>query len=451
MKNLKRMVLALVLCSVLVAGTALAQTTTETTTPVASGEKTVLTFCNWGDGTEQKMFESIFQRYMAEHPDVEINYLFIPWGEYMTKLNTMAASGTMPDMGQMIEHSSLLWAEYGMFEDVSDVFNSGAIAPRIDAVSFKGKYGSVLGSSYINEVTVLFYDKDYCDKMGVTVPSDPENAWTWDEFLQACIKLTVDVNGKHPGEEGFDANNIAVYGVSDVSYDIMAMSNGGGIYNRDYTEVWLDKPETIEAIQAVADLRNVYHVSPTSAVRDAIGGGNNPLMTKKIAMHFAGQYCMLWYGDYIKSGELNLGVGVLPKMKELVTTNSGPAVTIFKGCKNVAVAKDLLSYIYKTDNIIDEIHNGLWMPSEAAWYTDPALISRWVDESSIHPQSYKGAIKMAKDYCVPNAFYYLKNTNELNSLLAPLDQVFLGEKTAEEVIKNEIMPNFTPVFQENFE
>lgn len=449
-KNWGRIVLVLMLCSMLSIGTVFAETSTETTA-MTSDEKVVLTFCNWGDGTEQKMFESIFARYMEEHPNVEINYLFIPWGEYMTKLNTMAASGTMPDMGQMIEHSSLLWAEYDMFEDVSDLYENGSIAPRIDAVTFKETDSGYLGSSYINEVVVLFYDKDYTDKMGVTVPSEPEDAWTWDEFVEACIKLTVDKNGKHPGEEGFDPENIDVYGVSDVSFELMALSNGGGIYSRDYTEVVLDKPESIEAIQAVADLRNVYHVSPTSAAREAIGGGNNPLMTRKIAMHFAGQYCLLWYGDYIKTNELNLGVGVLPKMKELVTTNSGPAVTIFKGSKHVDVAKDLLTFIYKTENIIDEIHNGLWMPSEAAWYTDEALISRWVDESEIHPQEYKGIIKMARDYCVPNSFYYIKNQNELSSLLAPLDQVWLGEKTAEEVVINEIMPFFVPVFEENFD
>lgn len=174
------------------------------------------------------MFEDVFARYMADHPNVEINYLYIPHGEYMTKLNTMAASGTMPDMGQMIEHSSLLWAENDMFLDVSDLYESGKIASRMPAVTFSETENGYLGSSFIQEVVILFYNKDYTEKMGVTVPTEVEDAWTWDEFVAAAKKLTTDKNGKHPDEEGFDPENIDVYGVADVNPEIMALSNGGG-------------------------------------------------------------------------------------------------------------------------------------------------------------------------------------------------------------------------------
>lgn len=446
MKNLRKPLFALLLCVMMIAGTVgLAQG--------ASDEKIVITFCNWGDGTEQRMFEDVFARYMQDHPEVTINYLYIPHGEYMTKLNTMAASGTMPDMGQMIEHSSLLWAENDMFLDVRDLYEDGTIEPRMPAVTFAETENGYLGSSFIQEVVILFYDKDYTEANGVTIPTSVEDAWTWDEFVAVAKRLTVDANGVHADEEGFDPNNIDVYGVSDISSEIMAISNGGGYFSPDGKELWLDKPETIEAIQKVADLMNVHHVSPMPTTRDAIGGGNNPLMTKKVAMHTAGQYCLLWYGDFIPTGEINLGVGVLPKMKELATINSGPAITIFKDSKYPEVCKDILSYFYKTENILDNIHMGLWMPSEQSWYEDEALKSKWVDESDIHPAEYKdGIIDMAKNHVVPNPFYVLGNTNELYSLIsAPLDQVWLGERTAEDVILNDIMPEVTPVFEEYWE
>lgn len=447
-----RTILSMVLCILLALGAlpAFAAQVESEKQEAPDGEKVVLTFANWGDGTEQKMFEDVFARYCAEHPNVEINYLFIPWGEYMTKLNTMAASGTMPDMGQMIEHSSLLWAENGMFADVSDLYESGAIAPRMPAVTFAETENGYLGSSFIQEVNVLFYDKDYTESRGVTVPTRVEDAWEWDDFVAAAQKLTVDQSGKHADEEGFDPANIDIYGVADVNPEIMAMSNGGGYFSPDGKEIWINKPESIEAIQRVADLMNVYHVSPIPTTRDAIGGGNNPLMTRKVAMHFAGQFCLLWYGEFIEKGELNLGTGVLPKMKELKTTNSGPAITVFKDSKHVDVAKDLLTYFYNTENILTNIHMGLWMPSEEAWYTDEALKSKWVDDSPIHPEEYKyGVIDMARDHVVPNAFYHLGITNELNAIINPaLDQVWLGEKTAEDVILNEIMPQIQPIFDE---
>lgn len=68
--------------------------------PVVHAEENIeLTFCNWGDGTEQKMFEHVFDLFHQEHPNITVKYLYIPYSEYLTKLNTMAASGTMPDMG----------------------------------------------------------------------------------------------------------------------------------------------------------------------------------------------------------------------------------------------------------------------------------------------------------------------------------------------------------------
>ena len=41
---------------------------------------------------------------------------------------------------------------------------------------------------------------------------NPEEAWTWEQFLETAA-LTVDVNGNHPGDAGFDVNNVDRWGV----------------------------------------------------------------------------------------------------------------------------------------------------------------------------------------------------------------------------------------------
>lgn len=411
-------------------------------------ESVELVFCNWGDGTEQKMFEYVFELFEKENPGVTVKYLHIPYSEYLTKLNTMAASDTMPDLGQMQTENVLLWAENGMYADVSDLFESGAIAKRLDGNYYAEVDGKFSAANYISETNVLFYDKDYCEANGVTVPTKLEEAWTWDEFLDACVKLTKDVNGKHPGEEGFDPENIDVYAVADMDADVMAHSNGGGYFSEDGKEIWMDKPETIEAIQAVADLMNVYHVAPTPTSRDAIGGGNYPLMTGKVAMHVGGQYCMLWYADYIKSGEINLGTGVLPKFKEPANKVWGNPVVVFSSSKHPEEAKALMQFFYDNKNLIDCINMGLWMPTEEKFYTDEAALSSWIEDSGIRTEEFYGVVDMAKNgyTAVENI---LSNTVELSSLYGGLlDQVWLGEKTAEDVVLNEIMPILQPAFDE---
>ena len=49
-------------------------------------ESVELVFCNWGDGTEQKMFEYVFELFEKENPGVTVKYLYIPYSEYLTKL-----------------------------------------------------------------------------------------------------------------------------------------------------------------------------------------------------------------------------------------------------------------------------------------------------------------------------------------------------------------------------
>lgn len=417
----------------------------------AEDKQVELVFCNWGDGTEQKMFEYVFELFQKENPNITVKYLYIPYGEYMTKLNTMAASDTMPDLGQMQTENVLLWAENGMYADMSDMFTDGRIAPRLDGNYYYLADGTLAAANYISETVVLFYDKDYCDACGVTVPTRLEDAWTWEEFIEACIKLTKDVNGKHPGEEGFDPEQIDVYGVADMDPDILAHTMGAGYFSEDGKELTMGKPETIKAIQAVADLMNVYHVAPTPTSRNAIGGGNYPLMTGKVAMHSGGQYCMLWYADYIKSGEINLGTGVLPKYDESsVPTNKvwGNPVVVFSNSHHQEEAKKLAEFFYDNKNLIDCINQGLWMPTEARFYEDAEALKTWIEDSGIRNEGFYGIVESAKAgyTAVENV---LSNTVELGGLYGGLlDQVWLGEKTAEEVVLNEILPILQPAFDE---
>lgn len=409
------------------------------------GEITEITFCNWGDSEEKKVFEAVFDAFERENPDIKVNYLFIPQSEYMTKLSAMATTNTLPDIGQMLEANSLQWAENDMFVDVSHLYEDGTITKRLDAVTFRETENGYLGSSFITESYVLFYDKAYCDSMGVKVPASVEDAWTWDEFIAACKQLTIDINGKHPDDPGFDPNNIKVYAIADMPAEMLAINNGGGVFNQECTEIWLDKEETIEAYQMVSDLINVHHVMPSPASRGAIGGGNNVLLTGKVAMSYAGQYNLLWYKQYIESGVLDLGFGVGPVLKNYAVLTSGPAIVVFKSSKKQEAALRLLEYFYDTENLMPAIQSGLWMPSEEEYFTDEAKINEWLSGGDYYNEDYRTAvIDVCYNNAVGNNFYRLDNYSTVYDLInTPMDQVYSGKKTAREVIVNEIMPNLT--------
>lgn len=416
------------------------------------GEVTEITFCNWGDNEEKKMFEEVFAAFEAENPDIKVNYLFIPQSEYMTKLSAMAATNTLPDIGQMLEASTLEWAKNGMFVDTSDLYKNGKISDRLEAVTFDDTAKGTVGSSFISECYTLFYDKDYCTSMGVTVPSRVEDAWTWDEFVDACIHLTVDINGKHPDEEGFDASKIKVYAISDFPAEMLAINNGGGIFNEDCTEIWLDKKETIEAYQMVADLINKYHVMPSPASRSAIGGGNNVLLTGKVAMSYAGQFNLLWYKKYIENGMLNLGFGVGPVLKNYTVLTSGPTIVVFNQSEHKEEALRLMEYFYNTENILPQIQKGLWMPSDKAYYTDETKINEWLSGNPLYTDEYRTAVVDVMSECAhrDNMFKLYHYTEIYQLINMAMDQLWSGEKTAQEVIENDIMPKLRQIMEKEW-
>ena len=88
-------------------------------------------------------------------------------------------------------------------------------------------------------------------------------------FLQVATQLTVDNKGKHPGESGFDINNVQRWGVHWPTWWIPVhsaiASNGGNWIDPETGLLALDQPEATEAIQNIADLMVKHHVMPHSA------------------------------------------------------------------------------------------------------------------------------------------------------------------------------------------
>ena len=72
----------------------------------------------------------------------------------------------------------------------------------------------------------------------MTPPSnDPAEAWDWPTFLEVAKKLTIDVNGKHPGEDGFDKDNMERWAIQWPTWSIplhaAIASNGGNWLNME--------------------------------------------------------------------------------------------------------------------------------------------------------------------------------------------------------------------------
>ena len=417
-----------------------------------SGGVVTLKYVDWATDEERKSQQKSFDAFMEKHKNIKIDYQSVAYDEFGAKLTAMAASKTLPDISAMLEPQALRWAESGILMDLSKYYDDGTISPKMESNKFVSPDGKLLGYSVANEIIVLHYNKQLFDDAGIPYPpAETEKAWTWDQFLEVARKLTLDKNGKHPNEPGFDKNNIVQYGVdinhsADFLWTPFAISNGGGEVSQDGKELLIHKPETAEAVQKVADLALKEFVSPTPAQAQGLPGDvGQKLASKKVAMATSGQWELVNIGPQVDKGLRN-GVGVLPIFKKPATTNTGLPLVIYNTTKHPDEAIELYKWLMDPNQNQANFDSGVWMPTELSWYTDPALIEKWT-ASKVHPPEYKTAVV---DYALkatyPTPWFFLPTYSRLGEVLNPaMDQVWLGEKTAEQVFQ-EIYPKMKEIF-----
>ncbi|GHV86200.1 hypothetical protein AGMMS50230_18080 [Spirochaetia bacterium] len=403
--------------------------------------KVQITYSFWGTPDEAAAVQQVADRFNGEQDKIEVKVMNIPHDTYIEKLNTMATAGQLPDAGIMSEAGVLQFATSGYLADISGMYGAGESKP-LDSLAFKGPDGKTVAYSAANEILLLYYNKDMFDKAGVAYPpASADNAWTWDEFVAAAKKLTFDTNGRTPNDAGFDSNSIRQYGamVENLTWqlEVWALSNGGGFYNADGSQVTIDQAAAVEAIQKVADLYLKDHVAPlsTGLTDDGI---QRSIIAGTVAMATGGAWnvgtCLAQARD---SEGLNYGVAVLPYMKQKVTICTGGPNVVFAQSKHPQEAMEWLKWYSKEENNWGLIESGIWMPILEKWYTDNASTRKWVENPNFPPyDDYKAAVV---DYAMKNSkstsWYYVNNTVDFNNLLSSaLGEVWTGNKTVRDVI-----------------
>jgi multiple sugar transport system substrate-binding protein len=418
-----------------------------------SAQTAEISMMGWGSPLEKENVEKGMQAFEAANPDIKVDWIHTPNDQYETKLNTAMAGGNPPDLfwgsnmadyvarGVAMDISSLLQADPvvgapGYFLEPQEANRS--------AINNKW-YG--IGSCWV--VHHLYYNKKLLDAAGVEPPPvDASQAWTWDQFLDISKQLTVDGSGKHPDQEGFDADDIQQWGISWAAWslprDVLVYSNEGEAYTSDYT-CHLGEPAAVEAYQALADLTLVHHVAPQAAAFEQLGFGQawEALASDKVALLCDGSWALQ---DISKLG-IEFGCGVLPKMKVAVTEAQAHAHMIHKGTENPEASWKLLAYLSSDDYQRSLLQAGLWLPSHTSLLSEDGLAT-WITEG-VHPEGYD---RIATDYLANYAksYFYPAGFSETDKLIeAAMQAVWIGEQTAEQaIVESGVIDQVNAILQE---
>lgn len=410
----------------------------------ATDGKVQITYAIWGAEEEAANTQLVADRFNASQDRIEVSVIPIPNETYIEKLNTMATAGELPDTAIMSEQGVIQWAEQGMLLDISDMYPEGSPKP-LDSLAFMYD-GKPVAYSAANEILLMYYNKDMFDAAGIEYPStDYTKAYTWDEFVETAKLLTLDANGNNATSANFDKTNIVQYGCMVENWtwqlEVWCLSNGGGFYSADGSEVKINDPKSIEAIQKVADLYLSDCVAPLSAgLTD--DGVSRSLIAGTCAMTTNGAWNIGTCLAAARDEGLNYGVAPLPTMGKTVTNCTGGPNVVFSQTEHPAEAMEWLSwYSQEANNWDNLIATGIWMPTLDSYYTDEALSKKWLENPNFpeYDEVKPVLVDYTRDCSVSTSWYYTNNCNDFLDLLrSTLGEVWTGEKTAEQAINGNI-------------
>ncbi|MEA2586050.1 MAG: multiple sugar transport system substrate-binding protein [Thermomicrobiales bacterium] len=409
--------------------------------PVAAQDKVELVFTYWGSPQEQEAVAQMCESFNEQHPNIEVRPQYVPNDGYTEKMTTMLAGGTPPDIAYMDAEQAFDWALQGKTLDLTPFVQadpeSATLLPNTNYTYDNGT--KTLSTSLAIGIMLTYFNKKMFDEAGLAYPpSKVADAWQWNDFVEVAKRLTKDRSGRDATDPAFDPDDIDVYGVNYQTwwggYMPFVFSNGGDFASPDGMELWLNKPEAVEALQNIADLTYKHHVAPTPSQSSSMPATDILLRTGKLAMDLNGMWKVLDYSQY---KDLDWSVGVLPYLKEPTTLRWGIPIIISATVSDPAAAYEFYRWRYSPERI-DLYKRGLWMPIQGEYYTDPAKIDTWINgiEGVFPPESKDVFIDYALNNAKQPPIYSVMNLGQIqNEAVGPaLQALFAGEKTAQEAM-----------------
>lgn len=257
----------------------------------------------------------------------------------------------------------------------------------------------------------LIYNKTAFEKAGVSVPTSPDDIWTWEEFEQA-LKTVMEKGGV---QYGLVIDN-PTHRWSTILYEFggsLANENGGN----------LSSPESLAAIEYTKHLFD-EGIVPKSTW---LGGEdpNNMFRSGQVAAHLSGNWIFINYRDNITDFEW--GVTYLPTEVTRSSVPGGKQLTAFEGSGMEQEAVDFIMWVTAQEQ-------------NAQYCEESLLISPRLDNAELNysfGSEYFAIMANELDNTVPEASFdwgYPNLSAELQTILEEgFSEVINGTMTAQEL------------------
>lgn len=266
----------------------------------------------WGGwtGPDLETMKGLVEKFNAEQNKIHVEFSSMQWTPLFTKFLTEMRGGHPPDILAMHPFELGQFVEMGVLDpkpvEMAKLNKSDYSEFAWEGTFYKEKQYAVPLDVHMHG---LFYNTELLAKAGITAPPK-----TGEELIAIGQKLTVDKNGKHPNESGFDENNIVQYGLGfgmnhHSFYQVYALINqqGGNPFTESMTKLELDEQKAAKAFGFLQDLIFKHKIVPK--------GQKSPVddfTTGKVAMFIDGP----WQMPKLEASNIKWGSAPYPQVFE---------------------------------------------------------------------------------------------------------------------------------------
>lgn len=385
--------------------------------------------------THQAMMTQLIEKFNEEfNGRIEVEFIQGDWGEVENYITAgVAGGGGIADLIETGTDVGIGWYNQGFVTDLGPYMTDEirATMPEELWASRTAADGVVFMSGTVTGNHVLvFYNPAILEAAGIE-PSSPDNLWTWDDLIANALILTVDTNGKHLGEAGFDAQNVVQWGfmprldnekVWEEAGAFALQATGQPLIRRGEDGMWdiFFDDAALPVLEAYTSLVKIGVTSPMAV--GLSGDSQNELF-------YQGQAAMILRGYFNVSvleglyPDFNFNVMPIPMAAEnqfYYTDNLGQGYVIPVTSTHPAEAAEFLFWLQQPEQQAMHSSSLGMAPVNTAALEDPVLIDnpRWDTM-----RFYKSIEKLI-------TAEYNTNTSEFVTTVyaPPLMQVIMGEK-----------------------
>lgn len=251
-----------------------------------------LTMMMWGDPAELTVWRQIVADFEAANPGIRVNVEVSDWDSYWTKLKTMLAGGTPPDVFAIDAPLYLDYQSRGVLLNLQPYIDAepqvleGLYPITLEAYKTPEGY---FGLPRDFQTIVVFYNKDMFDAAGIPYP---QPGWTYDDLREIAKRLTKDTNGDGIIDQyGFYADLWDM----ELIWSEAIWAYGGDILSPDHSRTLINSPEARQVWKLFYDMIFVDHSWPDTTTAAEYGG--DPFLAGAAAMTTIGHWVVPGYAE----------------------------------------------------------------------------------------------------------------------------------------------------------